>query len=121
LQTAGFPNLFTVSGPGSPSLLTCMVTSIEQHVEFIRDAIVYLREHDLKYIEATIEAEDAWVKHVNEVAGSTLLNNCNSWYLGANVPGKPRMFMPYLGFAAYATKCEEVAQEGYEGFVLGAA
>ena len=121
LQTAGFPNLFTISGPGSPSVLTCMVTSIEQHVEFIRDAIVYMREHDMKYIEATAEAEDAWVDHVNEVAGSTLLNNCNSWYLGANVPGKPRVFMPYLGFPAYAAKCEEIAEQGYEGFVLGAA
>lgn len=120
LQTVGFPNMFTISGPGSPSVLTCMVTSIEQHVEFIRDAIAYLQEHNLKYIEATAEAEDAWVEHVNEVAGSTLLINCNSWYLGANVPGKPRVFMPYLGFPAYAAKCEEVAQQGYEGFALGA-
>ena len=94
LQTAGFPNLFTISGPGSPSVLTCMITSIEQHVDFIADAIVYMRERGVKCIEPVISAEDAWVDHVNEVAGGTLLNNCNSWYLGANVPGKPRVFMP---------------------------
>ena len=118
LQTAGFPNLFAISGPGSPSVLTCMITSIEQHVDFIADAIVYLRDHQLCAIEPTATAEDQWVDHVNEVASGTLLNNCNSWYLGANVPGKPRVFMPYLGFPAYVQKCNEVAATGYAGFEL---
>jgi cyclohexanone monooxygenase len=121
LQTAGFPNLFTITGPGSPSVLTCMITSIEQHVDFIADAMVYMREHGRKCIEPNIAAEDAWVDHVNEVAGGTLLNNCNSWYLGANVPGKPRVFMPYLGFPAYVEKCNQVAANGYEGFKLDVA
>ena len=121
LQTAGFPNLFTVSGPGSPSVLTCMITSIEQHVDFIADAIVYLREHGRQSMEPMVAAEDAWVDHVNEVAGGTLLNSCNSWYLGANVPGKPRVFMPYLGFPAYVEKCNQVAANGYEGFKLDVA
>ncbi len=121
LQTAGFPNLFTISGPGSPSVLTCMITSIEQHVEFITDAMVYMRERQLKCIEASAVAEQNWVAHVNEVAGGTLLNSCNSWYLGANVPGKPRVFMPYLGFPAYAEKCRQVAASGYEGFEIKAA
>ena len=97
-----------------------MITSIEQHVEFIRDAITYMRDNNLRFIEATREAEDNWVNHVNEVADGTLLNSCNSWYLGANVPGKPRVFMPYFGFPAYAAKCEEVVKEGYEGFALSA-
>jgi len=121
LQTAGFPNMFMISGPGSPSVLTNMITSIEQHVEFVSDTIAYMRANGLKQIEARREAEDAWVEHVNEVAGGTLLLGCNSWYLGANVPGKPRVFMPYLGFPEYARKCEEVAANGYEGFDLRAA
>ncbi len=118
LGTAGFPNLFMISGPGSPSVLSNMITSIEQHVEFISDCIEYLRRRDLREIEATLEAEDEWVDHVNEVADGTLLNNCNSWYLGANVPGKPRVFMPYLGFPTYVEKCDRVAENGYEGFAL---
>lgn len=121
LQSAGFPNLFTISGPGSPSVLTSMITSIEQHVEFIRDAITHMRDNNLRFIEATREAEDNWVDHVNEVADGTLLTSCNSWYLGANVPGKPRVFMPYFGFPAYVAKCEEVVKEGYEGFAFSAA
>ena len=121
LQTAGFPNLFTITGPGSPSVLTNMVPSIEQHVEWIAGCIQYLREHELARIEATVEAEDAWVEHVNEVAGGSLYPSCNSWYLGANVPGKPRVFMPYLGFPPYVQKCNEVAEKGYEGFALSAA
>ncbi len=118
LATAGFPNLFIISGPGSPSVLTNMITSIEQHVEFIADCIEYMRGRDLARVEATLEAEDEWVDHVNEVAGDTLLLGCNSWYLGANVPGKPRVFMPYLGFPPYVEKCESVASNEYEGFRL---
>jgi cation diffusion facilitator CzcD-associated flavoprotein CzcO len=121
LTTAGFPNLFTISGPGSPSVLTCMITSIEQHVEFIGDCIDHMRKGCLREIEPTVEAEDAWVAHVNEVAASTLFNSCNSWYLGANVPGKTRIFMPYVGFPPYEQKCIEVVAKGYEGFTMRAA
>ncbi len=118
LTTAGFPNLFVICGPGSPSVFTNMINAIEQHGDFVADSIEYLRDHDLRRIEATVEAEDAWVDQVNEVAGETLLLGCNSWYLGANVPGKPRVFMPYVGFPDYIEKCESVAANGYEGFQL---
>ena len=118
LGVAGFPNLFTITGPGSPSVLSNMIPSIEQHVEWIADCMAWLRERDVACIEATADAEEAWVLHVNEVAGETLFPTCNSWYLGANVPGKPRVFMPYLGFPPYVEKCDEVAAKGYEGFAL---
>jgi cation diffusion facilitator CzcD-associated flavoprotein CzcO len=115
---AGFPNLFTISGPGSPSVLTNMLPSIEQHVNWIADCIQHLCDRRLACIEATIEAEDSWVSHVNAVADGTLYPTCNSWYLGANIPGKPRVFMPYIGFPAYVEKCNEVAANGYKGFAL---
>ena len=119
LCSAGFPNLFTISGPGSPSVFTNMVTSIEQHVEYIGDIIAYMTDNKLATIEASQEAETQWVAHVNEVASYTLLNSCNSWYLGANIPGKKRVFMPYAGgFPPYVAKCNEVAAKGYEGFTL---
>ncbi|HXK22968.1 MAG TPA: NAD(P)/FAD-dependent oxidoreductase [Myxococcota bacterium] len=118
LMSEGYPNLFFVTGPGSPSVLSNMVPAIEQHVNWIADCIGHLRVANLRGIEASRNAEDAWVSHVNEVAGQTLLPSCNSWYLGANVPGKPRVFMPYLGFPAYVAKCNEVASKGYEGFEI---
>jgi cyclohexanone monooxygenase len=118
LNSVGFPNFFTISGPGSPSVLTNMIVSIEQHVNWITDCIEYLRENGHRRIEATLEAQDAWVDFVNMVADFTLFPSCNSWYLGANVPGKPRVFMPLLGFPTYAAKCDDVAAKGYEGFVL---
>jgi cation diffusion facilitator CzcD-associated flavoprotein CzcO len=118
LAVEGFPNLFTITGPGSPSVLSNMVPSIEQHVEWIADCIGYLRENNLSAIEASSEAEDAWVKHVNEVAETTLFPACGSWYTGANVPGKPQVFMPYIGFPTYVKKCNEVAENGYKGFEL---
>jgi cation diffusion facilitator CzcD-associated flavoprotein CzcO len=119
LTTVGFPNMFIISGPGSPSVLTNMVPSIEQHVNWIADTIHDLRGRQLKVIEPAPEAENAWVDHVNEVADHTLFPTCNSWYLGSNIPGKPRVFMPYLGFPAYVAKCNEVRAKDYEGFVLG--
>ncbi len=119
IAVAGFPNLFTITGPGSPSVLTNMLPSIEQHVEFISDMIDYAGEHDRRTVEATAEAEDEWVGHVNLLAGKTLYPSCNSWYLGVNIPGKPRVFMPYLGYQAYQEKCREVAANGYEGFQVG--
>ena len=120
LSVPEFPNLFTISGPGSPSVLTNMVASIEQHVEWIADCIDHLRSHGLTSIEATPEAADAWVDHVNAVADQTLYPSCNSWYLGANVPGKTRVFMPLPGFPPYVKKCEQVVANGYDGFQLGA-
>ena len=118
LETSGFPNLFTITGPGSPSVLTNMLPSIEQHVDFISDCIAYMRQRQLRVIEACPEAENEWSAHVNEVADMTLYPSCNSWYLGANVPGKPRVFLPLLGFPEYVAKCEEVAARDYEGFLL---
>ncbi len=118
LGSAGFPNMFTITGPGSPSVLTNMLPSIEQHVNWIADCIGYMKERDLGCIEPTLEAEDAWVSHVNEVAGQTLLTTCNSWYVGANIPGKPRVVMPYLGFPPYVEKCNDVVAKGYEGFAF---
>ncbi|MFT4714694.1 MAG: cyclohexanone monooxygenase [Candidatus Azotimanducaceae bacterium] len=119
LCTAGFPNLFTISGPGSPSVLTNMITSIEQHVEWIANCILDMKSRGVASIEAELAAEDAWVDHVNELAGETLYPSCNSWYLGANIPGKTRVFMPYVGgLPVYAEKCEEVRNNDYEGFKL---
>jgi cyclohexanone monooxygenase len=119
LQTAGFPNLFMITGPGSPSVLSNMTTSIEQHVEWITAAIEYLEKQHLHTMEPTIDAEDAWVEHVNVVANSTLYPRANSWYMGANIPGKPRVFMPYVGGVGnYRLKCDEVAAKNYEGFQL---
>jgi cyclohexanone monooxygenase len=97
-----------------------MLPSIEQHVEWIADAIGHLRARGLGRIEATGVAEEEWVAHVNAVADGTLFPSCNSWYIGANVPGKPRVFMPYIGFPPYVQKCNEVAANGYDGFALTA-
>jgi cation diffusion facilitator CzcD-associated flavoprotein CzcO len=121
LQVAGFPNLFTVTGPGSPSVLTNMVVSIEQHVEWITDCLGHLRAGELRSIEASPEAQDAWTDHAASlVTGLVRASDaCNSWYVGANVPGKRRIHMPYIGgLPAYRQKCEEVVSAGYEGFVL---
>ena len=118
LAMAGFPNLFTITGPGSPSVLTNMLVSIQQHVEWIADCIGYLDRRGHATIEATQEAQDAWVEFVNAVAGITLFPTCNSWYLGANVPGKTRVFMPLPGFPTYVEQCERVVEDGYDGFVL---
>ena len=116
---AGFPNLFTITGPGSPSVLTNMLPTIEQHVEWIADALKYMRDHGLARIEPKPEAEEEWVAHVGELAGRTLRYTCGSWYLGANIAGKPRVFMPYIGgFPRYVQKCNEVAAHGYQGFAL---
>ena len=119
LMIAGFPNLFIVTGPGSPSVLCNMAVAIEQHVEWISDCIAWMSQRQLGRIEATEQAQDAWVAHVNEVAEGTLFPKANSWYMGANVPGKPRVFMPYIGgFPVYRDKCAEVAANGYEGCLV---
>jgi cyclohexanone monooxygenase len=118
LQVAGFPNMFIIAGPGSPSVLTNMLPSIEQHVNWIGQTLDDMRRKGISRIEATPQAQEAWVAHVNETAAPTILPTCNSWYLGANIPGKPRVFMPYLGFAPYVEKCNDVVAKGYEGFAL---
>lgn len=118
LAIADFPNLFTITGPGSPSVLTNMVCSIEQHVEWLRDLFVHLAEKGFDVIEADKEAEDHWASHVYDLANRLpIIMQSNSWYLGANVPGKPRVFMPYAGgLDVYRDQCDTVAQEGYQGF-----
>ena len=122
LQVAGFPNMFTVTGPGSPSVLTNMPVAIEQHVDWISDCIEYMRAGGLTRIEAKPDAEDAWVDHVNAAADMTLFVKANSWYVGANIPGKKRVFMPYVaGMIDYKTRCDEVASKGYDGFELRSA
>ena len=119
LMVAGFPNMFVVTGPGSPGVKTQMIASIEQHVDWIADAIDHLGKHQLDRIEPTPSAETDWVHHVNQVADSTLYPLANSWYMGANIPGKPRVFMPYVGgFDRYKKHCDAVAAQGYQGFTL---
>jgi len=118
VATAEFPNMFIVTGPGSPSVLTNMLPSIEQHVEWISTLIGEADKRGVTCVEATHAAEAEWSSHVNAVADGTLFPSCNSWYLGANIPGKPRVFMPYIGFPQYVEKCDEIAADGYRGFVL---
>ncbi len=117
LMIAGFPNLFTITGPGSPSVLSNMIVSIEQHVDFIIDCLEHMRARGFDTVTAQREAEDQWVDHVNEVANATLYPKGGSWYLGANVPGKPRVFMPYAGgVGPYRELCDEVVADDYRGF-----
>jgi cyclohexanone monooxygenase len=117
IMIAGFPNLFMITGPQSPGVKSQMILACEQHVDWIADCVQYLRDRGLSRIEAEEDAEDAWVRHNNEVADRTLYPLANSWYVGANIPGKPRVFMPYVGgVSAYKKKCDEVAAKGYEGF-----
>ncbi|TFV87230.1 NAD(P)/FAD-dependent oxidoreductase [Blastococcus sp. CT_GayMR16] len=117
---AGFPNLFIVAGPGSPSVFSNMVNSIEQHVEWIAALLEQVTLRGLQRVEATPEAEQQWIEHVNEVAERTLYpRSPNSWFFGANTPGKPRVFMPYVGgVGTYRQKADDVAAKDYEGFVL---
>ena len=119
LMSAGFPNLFIITGPGSPSVLSNMIVSIEQHVDWIAGCVAWMRDRDLDTMEANRQAEDDWVAHVNEVAHGTLYPQANSWYMGANIPGKPRIFMPYIGgVGTYRQICNDVAAKGYEGFTI---
>ena len=119
IMMAGFPNLFMITGPQSPGVKSQMILSCEQHVDWIADCLTHLRAKGLHRIEPETAAEDGWVQHTNEVADGTLYPLANSWYTGANIPGKPRVFMPYVGgVTAYKKKCDEVAAKGYEGFIL---
>jgi cyclohexanone monooxygenase len=120
LTIAGFPNLFIVTGPGSPSVLSNMMVSIEQHVDWIVACIAHLRESGIATIEPSGEAEDTWVDHVREVGEASLYPRAKSWYMGANIPGKPRVLLPYVGgVGRYREICDAVAAQGYDGFVLG--
>jgi len=122
LMVEGFPNLFTISGPGSPSLLSNAILAIEQHVDWIGGCLAHLRDTGNVTIEATREAQDRWVAHVRSVADRTLYPRANSWYMGSNVPGKARVFLPYVGgVGGYRKKCDEIARNGYDGFVLAGA
>ena len=119
LMTTGFPNFFTITGPGSPSVLSNMMVSIEQHVDWVTDRLADLRERGVETIEPTQAAEDGWVQHVNDCADITLFPTANSWYMGANVPGKPRVFLPYVGgVGVYRDACDEVVARDYLGFTL---
>ncbi|RNB92461.1 NAD(P)/FAD-dependent oxidoreductase [Brevibacillus fluminis] len=119
IANAGFPNFFMITGPESPSVLTTMPLAIEQHVEWIADCLCYLRDHRIDKIEATEEAEETWSKHCSEIAESTLYTKTDSWYTGANIAGKPRRFLIYLGgFGVYRKICDDIAAKGYEGFSL---
>ncbi len=120
LMVAGFPNLFLITGPGSPSVLSNMIVSIEQHVDWVCDALAHLRRKGLGVMETTPKAQEDWVAHVNEVAHRTLYPQANSWYMGANIPGKPQLFMPYVGgVGAYRQICDDIAAKGYPGFSFG--
>ncbi len=122
IATYGFPNMFMITGPQSPSVLSNMPVSIEQHVDWIAGCIEYMREHDLDQVEPLPEAEEEWVAHHNEVTEATLLPRANSWWVGANIPGKQRTLYPYVGGVGnYKQICEDVAAKGYEGFAFKAA
>jgi cyclohexanone monooxygenase len=109
--------MFAITGPGSPGVKSQMILSIEQHTDWMVDCLTHMQSRGLTRIEAAAESESAWTRHVNEVADATLYPLANSWYVGANIPGKPRVFMPYVGgVAAFKRKCDEVARNGYEGF-----
>lgn len=119
LTINGFPNLFTINGPGSPSVLVNMVTGIEHHVDWITGCMTHMRDGGTQAIEAEKDAEDGWVTHNREIGDKSIRSKGNSWYVGANIPGKPRVFMPYVGgYPAYDEKCRQVVANGYEGFAM---
>ena len=117
LMVSGLPNLFILTGPGSPSVLSNMITANEHHVEWVRDTIAHMRKDGLTRIEAQSDAQERWAEHVNQVADRTLFPQANSWYIGANIPGKPRVFMPYVGLN-YRQKVRDAVEHGYQGFAL---
>jgi cyclohexanone monooxygenase len=122
VASAGFPNFFTITGPGSPSVLASMIQAIEQHVDWMVDCMAHLRDLGADTLEPVQRYEDEWIEHVNEVSKVSLRSTCSSWYVGANIPGRPRVFMPYIGgFPVYVQKCNEVMSNGFEGFVIDGA
>jgi cyclohexanone monooxygenase len=122
VASAGFPNFFTITGPGSPSVLASMIQAIEQHVDWMVDCMAHLRDLGADTLEPLQRYEDEWIEHVNEVSKVSLRSTCSSWYVGANIPGRPRVFMPYIGgFPVYVQKCNEVMSNGFEGFAIDGA
>ena len=119
VMPSGFPNLFTITGPGSPSALSNVIKSIEQHVDFVAECITRVRDNGDETVEATAEAEADWIAHVDEIASQTVLKSCNSWYLGSNIPGKPRVFTAYVGWPEYDAELNEVVADDYRGFNFG--
>ncbi len=119
LMTAGFPNLFMMTAPGSPSALANLITGLEQHAEFIGDLVTWANKQGHSVIEAEKSSEDNWMKIVAERGEASLYPYCDSWYVGANIPGKPRVFMPYIGFPDYVQRLEAIAENSYEGFRFG--
>jgi cation diffusion facilitator CzcD-associated flavoprotein CzcO len=119
ITSEGFPNLFMITGPGSPSVLASMIQAIEQHVDWLADCLGHMRDTGATTIEPNLADEDAWVAHVNDVSTVSLRSTCSSWYVGTNIPGRPRVFMPYIGgFPIYVQKCNAVMNSGFDGFVL---
>jgi cation diffusion facilitator CzcD-associated flavoprotein CzcO len=119
LMVPRFPNLFTITGPGSPGVVTNVPAAIEQHVEWVSDVLCYLRDNGLHIIEPTEAAAAEWTSHVRDLADATLMPTADSWYMGANIPGKPRVFLPYIGgLGVYRRRCQEVAAAGYPGFAF---
>jgi cyclohexanone monooxygenase len=122
VASTGFPNLFTITGPGSPSVLASMIQAIEQHVDWMVDCMAHMRDIGAATVEPILHYEDEWIEHVNEVSKVSLRSTCSSWYVGANIPGRPRVFMPYIGgFPVYVQKCNEVMTNGFEGFIVAGA
>jgi cyclohexanone monooxygenase len=122
VASTGFPNLFMITGPGSPSVLASMIQAIEQHVDWMADCMAHMRDVGAKTVEPIQHYEDEWIDHVNEVSKVSLRSTCSSWYVGANIPGRPRVFMPYIGgFPVYVQKCNEVMSAGFEGFIMEGA
>jgi cyclohexanone monooxygenase len=122
VASSGFPNLFTITGPGSPSVLASMIQAIEQHVDWMADCVAHMRDIGAETVEPIQHYEDEWIEHVNEVSKVSLRSTCSSWYVGANIPGHPRVFMPYIGgFPVYVQKCNEVMSNGFEGFIMKGA
>jgi cyclohexanone monooxygenase len=122
VASAGFPNFFTITGPGSPSVLASMIQAIEQHVDWMVDLFAHMQDIGAVTVEPIDKYEDEWIEHVNEVSKVSLRSTCSSWYVGANISGRPRVFMPYIGgFPIYVQKCNEVMTNGFEGFVMEGA
>ena len=119
----GFPNMFIIAGPGSPSVFSNMVTSIEQHVEWVTDCAKYMEAHNIATIEASVKAQDTWTEHVTEAANRTLYaHSKDTWFYGSNTPGKPVVFMPYVGGVGnYYQRILKVAEDGYQGYTLSPA
>ena len=119
LITSGFPNLFMITGPGSPSVFSNVIFHIEQHVDWIADCLAYMTEHEVNHVDANPESENDWTQHVDDIGKSSLIGSTRSWWTGENIPGKPAGLAFYLGgLQNYRAKCDEAANKGYEGFVL---